>query len=192
MCKVSIPVTSVFAFALAAIVAAPVRADLPAGGSCREAQAWISEHSGSLPSTAAEMAQLPPAHRRYSFAALEPEVKSRIWRERLEGVLKERQLTDAQRAVVQEAIAVFSPELYRGGSVSQSWRSAVARTFSRSDAIEVFEQLGPAGLLPLCGCNNEDDCPPNRDCNFESCTPTASGCGPGGADQCGDGVCRLP
>lgn len=184
-------------FALGAIFVAWVEADTRTGGGCREAQAWVTEHARALPPVAAEMARLPPVYRKYAFDALDPEAKSRIWRERLQGVLNERRLTRKQRALVQEGIGILSPQLYRSHArVPEPWRSAVARAFSRSEEVEIFERLGPSpnatGLLPNCGCNSQDDCPPNRICNFESCNPTASGCGPGGVDQCGDGVCRVP
>ncbi len=101
-----------------------------------------------------------------------------------------RPLSAAQGALVNEAIALVTPELYDSGrTFPEGWRNRVREEFTRNEAIEIFESLGPAPdgrLLPNCNCATDADCTAPRTCKIAACSVTASGCGPGGADQCNE------
>ena len=135
---------------------------------------------------------LTPTQRTYAFDALSPDAKSQLWRERLEVVLAERELTPSQHALVREAISLFSADLYREQRTpSQDWRDRVATAFSRSEAVEIFETLGPTSSQePSCNCNDNNDCGGMTTCVSQPCNPTKNGCGPGGSSSCGDGRCQ--
>ncbi|MCI0407442.1 MAG: bacteriocin fulvocin C-related protein [Acidobacteria bacterium] len=158
---------------------------------CQRAEEWVTAHSGDLPATLKSLQPFSQDYRVRIFAALPAEKKAEIWRERLQQAL-DRGLTVAQRAVVHEAIDLLTPELYqRGTGFPEQWRARVRQVFTRDEAIEIFESLGPSpggGLLPPCNCNDDFECTPPKTCRLfpTSCTVTASGCGPGGVDQCSE------
>lgn len=118
---------------------------------CQRAEEWVTAHSGDLPATLKSLQPFSQDYRVRIFAALPAEKKAEIWRERLQQAL-DRGLTVAQRAVVHEAIDLLTPELYqRGTGFPEQWRARVRQVFTRDEAIEIFESLGPSpggGLLP--------------------------------------------
>jgi hypothetical protein len=154
------------------------------------------QHRDALPTTLSALVAYDAEYRKAIFDALTPEQKASIWQGRFAQDLAEP-LTPSQRALVWEAMTYASPERYRDHArFPESWRAAVNAQFSPGQAFHLFESLGPEedGVfrLPTCACNDDTDChsPSKPYCHQASCNISASGCGPGGADQCTVGICR--
>ncbi len=110
---------------------------------CQQAEEWARTHMQQLPSTLDSLLQFSPDYRARIFAALPAAKKAEIWQTHLQDAAA-RPLSPAQRALVNEAIALVTPDLYDSGrTFPEAWRNRVREEFSRNEAIDIFESLGP-------------------------------------------------
>jgi hypothetical protein len=146
----------------------------------KEADAWVDAHRQNLPSSLEALQPFSTEYRARILNALPPEKQAEIWRARLQESLS-RPLTPAQKKLLDEALVIVTPELYRSGrGFPASWREQVRKEYSRDEAMQIFESLGPTRgpLLPNCNCAFDSDCPPAKPhCSIVLCNPVGSNCG---------------
>jgi hypothetical protein len=95
---------------------------------CASVRAWAQPFAHTSPSLE-EFSRLSRAKRKALFNAIRPEVRARLWRERLERAhASEVSLTPEQRALLKEASTFLSPALYSGERAEgQAFRAFWAR-----------------------------------------------------------------
>lgn len=191
---------------LLAVVAVASPGLAAGAGQCPSAQAWawVKAHQGPLPTDARELALYPVAQRMAIVASLDPENRSRLWREHFDRHLnQDASLTSLQRVVLEDAKTLFSPALFSEQAGKSLLEHDLPRLLER--AIDAFGQEKGIALLtvidpspsptpeptPTCSCGTgpADTCGKNRFCDdTATCTPTRLGCGAGGAYAC-NGQC---
>jgi len=166
------------ALALAALVLPDKRPD------CKKAQEWVRTRAGRLPTTLSEIATFPVAYRQRIFDALPPGVKSALWHQHVDSVLRTESFSHEQQAFIRESIALLTPSSYQLPRHHRFPRERAMQLFPRTQLKGVFVHLGGrpagsrraglasvqslfidmAGLLrsPVvhagdCDCNDEDD-----------------------------------
>lgn len=184
------------------VTAAPgSAAKAPAGEQCASAKAWawLDAYHGPLPSTLEELARYPVAQRMVILTSLDPQTRSRIWREHFQRHLdQDANLTSDQRAVLEDALALFSPELFstpgdHAGNELPALLERAKKAFGRDRGIALLTVVNPGGTpvpaYPNCACATSpgDTCKTYCD-DTADCTPTRLGCGPGGVYAC-NGMC---
>lgn len=103
------------------------------------------------------MASMPVMDRKVLFHGLTPTAKAELWRIHLEKFAAEHELSLDQKAIVAEAVQLFSPGMYAMDRTSPDWERLVGaplrafderakNIFSRDLAIEAFAQLGPSDV----------------------------------------------
>jgi hypothetical protein len=175
---------------------------------------WVAAHQDNLPRTYEDLSRYPLPYRRGIFNALTAEEKSELWKDHLANMLEEASLTDAQRALIWEAIDLVTPDLYsrsqrRVGFLerkTETFQQKALKEFNRALLSRVFGQLEPADveLVSLgkevmisggvaCSCNHDHDfCPSGYGCDEKSiCDRLSSGCGWVWSQAC-DGLCKDP
>jgi hypothetical protein len=180
-------------------------AKAPAAGQCASAQAWawVDAQHGQLPSTSEDLARYPVPQRMAILASLDAQTRSRIWREHFQRHLdRDANLTSAQRAVLEDALALFSPELFaapaerRSGDDLPALLERAKDAFGRTRGIALLTVIDPnptpVPVTPNCACATSpgDTCATYCD-DTEVCTPSRRGCGPGGVYAC-NGMCAPP
>lgn len=200
-------------FVVAPLVALAIPETVDSRPECQRAQAWAAARSASLPATLAEVAAFPTVYRHAIFAALPAETKAALWHARLDQVAA-GSLTPAQRALVERARSIVTPDIYRTRQVPKDWVARATREFGREAFRRNFKELAEgdgsfdtldSSLLllkrrwaalattwarPECECAyGTDDCGPGWICCPLLCSFTY-GCGPFGTYTC-DSVCRL-
>lgn len=198
---------------VAPVVVAVVPATVDSRPECEQAQAWAAARAGRLPATLDEVAAFPTVHRHAIFLALPAERKAALWQQRLEQIAR-GPLTPAQRALLNEARTIVTPDIYRTRQVPKEWTERATREFGRDGFKRNFKELADgegsyrtldSSLVklrqrwndfattwarPLCECSyGTDDCGPGWICCPLLCSFTY-GCGPFGTYTC-DSVCRL-
>jgi hypothetical protein len=145
----------------------------------KEADAWVDAHRQNLPSSLEALQPFSTEYRSRILNALPPEKQAEIWRARFRESLS-RPLTPGQKKLLDEALLIVTPELYRSGrGFPASWREQVRNEYSRDEAMEIFESLGPTRgpLLPDCNCMFDSDCPPAKPhCSIVLCVPSTGKC----------------
>jgi hypothetical protein len=187
-------------------VAEPGRA--AGAGQCATAQAWawLDTQKGPLPGTSEELAHYPVPQRMVIVASLDAQTRSRLWREHFQGHLDhDRNLTSAQRAVLEDAVALFSPELFakpaaradqeRFDTELPALLERAKEAFGRNRGIALLTVIDPDPTpvpTPNCACATApgDTCSTYCD-DTEDCTLSRRGCGPGGVYAC-NGMCAPP
>jgi hypothetical protein len=175
---------------------------------CAQAQAWAADHAQSLPTSLAEVAAFPPAHRRAIFELLPAAGKAALWQERL-AQHAALPLSADQRALVDEARGFVSARTFETRSVPAAWEARARAAFDRATYRRLFNELADsegeltpatagvllkqrwnallqAHALPLCECSDDGDCWGGT-CTYRRCS-WQWGCGPFGTDIC-IGVC---
>lgn len=183
---------------------------------CDALRRWARVYEGSSP-TLEEVARFDRAHRVAIFNALTPTVRARLWQEQLHRFTRQPGLTDAQRALITEGLALMTPALYdrdvaARGAFEQFWSRAEASFAAAPDRLGWYE-LGSvtpgfesAKRVPsfwdtlsnpfrananfgACTCRNgtEPSCGSGA-CVSGGCSPTSVGCGPSFQSPC-TGLC---
>lgn len=80
---------------------------------CEVARAWVEAHADDLPTTLEELAQLPLSTRIAVFRTLPYERRAALWHEQLNRFASSRDLTRAQRDVVNAALKMVTADMYR-------------------------------------------------------------------------------
>ena len=193
----------IFTFVL--VLSSPVLAT----SRCSAVQQWVESHRGHLPTSSEELARFPVDQRMAIVAALDPETRSRLWQEHFRFHLaKDLDLTVAQREVLEEAIQIITPELFAEDTGDPLIKNHLEielpkilnraiELFGTDRALELMTQIGPTpkSLIsdPKCKCATSpgDTCGAERYCDDTVvCTPTRTGCGPGGVYAC-NGMCTA-
>jgi len=111
---------------------------------CEQAKEWVASHA--LPTTLDALTALPDLYQRAVFAALTPELKSTIFRERIRSWTAGRSLSDRQREVLEAVVTFASPANYqeqrRPGA---ALLVQIDDAFSPLDARDAFTSLGSPG-----------------------------------------------
>jgi hypothetical protein len=195
----AIPRRSARALALCALILASqtiVMTSTPET-SCEALRRWARPYADARP-TLDDLAPFDRPHRLAIFNAIMPEARAALWREQLDRFGRSPELSDAQRALVREGIALTTPALYRhdataAAAMAAFWTRAEG-AFSR-DQRRVWFSLG-AGLAVTstatrvvddnwCNCNDgwgwfecESGFCPDGGCQERL------GCGPSGGSAC--------
>jgi hypothetical protein len=142
--------TLVFAVALASVAAIAAATFDSRPAEVRAAE-WVARHLQALPATLNDYAAYPIEYRREIRKALSPETQSRLWRAQLRGFLVARpDLTAEQRAFVESAIDVASPESFRPGADTPELCERIAQLFPNREDRQQLAKLG-AGVTPSFG-----------------------------------------
>ncbi len=91
---------------------------------CDALRRWAHAYEGTSP-TLDEVARFDRAHRVAIFNAISPTVRASLWQEQLRRFNHQSDLTDAQRTLIAEGIALTTPALYQGDSLRQAGVKAV-------------------------------------------------------------------
>lgn len=200
-------------FVVTPIVAAIIPATVDPRPECEQAQSWVAARANRLPTTLDDVAAFPTVYRHAIFSTLSAEAKAGLWQERL-ARLARGPLSPAQRALVDEARALVTPEIYRTRRVPQDWVVRATRELGREGFKRTFKELAEGegsyrtlgsslvqltrrwndfattSARPECDCAyHTNDCGPSEVCCPLLCT-FSYGCGPFGTYSC-DSVCRL-
>lgn len=156
------------------------------------------------------LAPLDRSARKSFFSNAPAFQKSKIWQAHLAMNLARRsELNARQRAVINEAITIVTPELYETPKNDASWSTKVDEpirlfakralaVFGKEDGAMIFSELGGSAptlhhartTLPACDCSHESDwCV--YDCWSSNCTSSTWGCGTLGLYAC-NGLCYWP
>lgn len=192
------------------IVVAPIMVfTLPetvaAQSECQQAQAWVAQRGGDLPATLAEVGSFPVAYQHAIFAALPAQAKVTLWHARLDQVASQP-LTPRQRALVDQARTIVTPEIYVSRRVPRDWVERAMREFGIEAFASNFNELtdGHSSSFGLderrgesptqgkpCSCtlgSENEVCAWHRlNCCDIACSVTY-GCGPFSTDPC-NGIC---
>jgi hypothetical protein len=178
------------------------------GGSstCASAQIWTwANAQRPLPTDSRVLAQYPQEQRMDMVALLDPQNRSRLWREHFQAHLDgDKDLTSAQRAVLEDAIALFSPELFGPASDPAvkglrerdlpALLERASDAFGHDRGIALLTVIGKSVIISgncKCATPPGDTCGSGRYCDDTAdCTPTRLGCGPGGVYAC-NGMCAA-
>jgi hypothetical protein len=95
---------------------------------CETLRRWAHQYEGTRPTLDA-LAPFDRGHRLAIFNAIEPDARAALWREQLDRFSQSPHLSDAQRALVREGIALTSPALYAG---DKSAAAALAAFWQRA------------------------------------------------------------
>jgi hypothetical protein len=171
---------------------------------CDVAARWVRENPQDVPFSLDRVAALPPVYKRIVFNSFTPERKSALWREHLRRFLANEKLSDEQKAFVQMAIKLATPELYRDAAkgrtpVAQAQHSAhhkaireQARGLFSPQMRRVFADLGysTTAAAPLPATLRVASLRPNNAafevaceceigdnwCSWEDCARPPAGC----------------
>jgi hypothetical protein len=135
----------------------------PTERSCDTLKRWAAPYRDTSPTLDA-LARFDRGHRRAIFNAIRPDARAALWREQLDRFSRSPQLSDAQRALVREGIALTTPALYAGDKVAAAALAAfwtrVHPAFDRK-ARAYWLVLGAGLAAPAaaavedwCGCND--------------------------------------
>lgn len=198
----------------------PLKLGVTAGENPKLPKLQAAEHGVDHYKTYDALSALPINSKRAVFRALSAEAKSELWKIHMNLYLAEHpNLTEDQRNVILDAIALVAPQLYEVSKDNPEWlanvhaplqslRKRASEVFSPSVAAEIFARLGKAdhfnptkqNVLRIralvtqgeCDCSMGSDwCPGDYVCVDEDCQRTSSGCGSLWLYPC-DGICRLP
>jgi hypothetical protein len=188
----AVPALTLGAFLISGGLAAPAMAAAGRRMSWAEAQRWAAGQA-KLPSSHAEVSELPMVLRKAALERLPASAKISLWQEQVRQVrLANPQLSRAQQAVLERGHAlipqVFAPagQAETAGLLDEFEREAVD-VLGRPIAYAAFGVLGKAEVgaaarqsdgLEIMTC----DCRPNHtacgSCGYAvPCNPTDSGCG---------------
>lgn len=169
-------------------------------GTCAALAEWARPYRGQSP-TLDDIKAFDRGHRLAIFNAVSPGVRAALWREHLTGVRQEQALNALGRTLVNEAIAVATPALYRHEPEAigayESWRKRLEAAAS-PEYRRVFFDLGASpGLAAssaspqetFCDCHTGFDCP-GVSCGAPGICTQWAGCGPLGWDLC-DRLCKY-
>ena len=139
---------------VAAVAMAGVLAPMIAEGpECLAAEGWVESHASNLPDSLEAISSYPHLYRAKIFGELQPDVKSRLWREHLLAALAQHpEWTPRQTDLVSKAIRLLSPQLYAlpesglqreqaGQRIDALWEEAL-QVFSRQQAEALLVRLG--------------------------------------------------
>ena len=111
-----------------------------------EIRAWVEAHQDALPSTLAELSQLPIPFRKVIVAFISPERRVAFWREHMTTFVgPDSKLTAEQQAFVQESSHNL-PSLLAAPApnpVIVAWEARMVGLFSRLEAGPIFGMVGP-------------------------------------------------
>jgi hypothetical protein len=174
------------------------------GMTAGEAQSKLSQdrvavQAVDLYETYEALSALPISSRKAVYRALSADAKSGLWRIHLTGYLTEHpELTEEQRGVIVDAIALVTPRLFEIAESNPNWltdmhspvellKKRVLEVFPRGVAVGVFTQLGtpaPSHALDDEGGIGQSNCNCNTDsiwscdnCTAGGCKKTPFGCG---------------
>jgi hypothetical protein len=156
-----------------------------------------------------ELSELTKGDRKASFSLMSAEDKSSLWRVHFGlSLARHPEWTEQQRAIVLEAIAMATPQLYKIPKDS-NWTRLVDEpvrllaqkallVFTKEDGAALFSELGIAGPSQLnhatrpsgCACAQESDWCAYQ-CISTECTILTWGCGTFGVYAC-NGKCHVP
>lgn len=200
-----------------AIVCSAAGAEAPAAGCFEWARQWVEENRDSLPADLDALQRLDAKNQRAVAIFAPPELRARLWRQHLERLLVDDQLTDAQQAALHRIVAKLDPAFFAPENLEASravLRSADELTtlFGRDLRQRVFVTLGATDPAlassaaaadeeedkeerPVCECTfgaGSDFCPGKLLCKekADKCKLT-SGCGILLMEDC-DGMCKPP
>jgi len=183
--------------------------------SCDALRQWAQRYADTRPSLE-EFAIFSRGERIAIFNAIGPEARAALWRDQLRQFSQRPDLSQRQRAIVLEAIALTTPAAYaedaQAGRRLSDFSSSAVSAFSTSSHRRVWFDLGvvvetsaaaapsiwtqvthafrPAAQSPSCDCNKQfaqEDCPGGQ-CIDADCSWTDWGCGTAWAWPC-KGMC---
>lgn len=203
----SVPRRSLRALVVCAIALATpaftVSGPTPAAN-CETLIKWARMQYANRPPTLAQLATFDRPHRLAIFTAIAPEARAALWRAQLTEFSARAELTNAQRAFVEEVLSATTPAIYAEDSATRHERGRhyagrAAQLFPARAQLAAFYDLGstaiaaqPAPSLierlspsfvaaaqyPYCQCSIES---PWQECGGVPCVGAAcqgwNGCG---------------
>ncbi len=135
-------VGGVLATMLLLVGAVGVSANVNVQSDSQRATSWVATHQGALPQTLEEFAAYPIAYQHAIFDALPAADKSRFWRDQLTRLLARPNLTGAQQAFIQDAIAKATPESFGPLADHPEICESIVKIFPDKSTKQVFSHLG--------------------------------------------------
>jgi hypothetical protein len=165
---------------------------------CDALRRWAAPYRGTSP-TLDDLARFDRGHRLAIFNAIGPAARAALWREQLDRFGRTPGLSEGQRALVREGIALTTPSLYAGDKAAAAALAAfwirAQSAFSREHYAAWVTLGGPAPKA--ASASGQDFCECSSaygwlHCESMSC-PSAGceewlGCGPNGGHVC-NGYC---
>ena len=159
-----------------------------------------------------QLSELSKVERNASFSLMTAEDKSSMWRVHFRlNLARHPEWTEKQRAIVLEAVAMATPDLYKEVPKDNTWTRLVEEpvrlftqrallVFSKQEGAALFSQLGlneqsesnhaQPSTAKSCTCSQESDwC--TYQCASTECTVLTWGCGTLGIYAC-NGKCSSP
>ncbi len=94
--------------------------------SCASVQAWVEQNRARLPTDYDKVGQLPWTYRRAVFGALSPATRSALFQSHYERYAQEHtDMSSAQRAVLEHAKELMTPDVYALSHESPEWQERV-------------------------------------------------------------------
>jgi hypothetical protein len=164
---------------------------------CETLRRWAHQYEGTRPTLDA-LAPFDRGHRLAIFNAVRPDTRAALWREQLERFSQSPQLSNAQRALVREGIALTTPALYAGDKAAAAalaafWPRAQA-AFNRDErAYWLVLGAGLSGPSTVATAGESDWCECNNGYGWLECESWLCpgggcdewlGCGPNGGHSC--------
>lgn len=171
-----------------------------ASSSCEALHAWAQHYDPSRVNLDT-FAALERPYRRALFGAIPPDMRANLQREHLTQLKARTDFSPAQRALIEEAIELATPALYRGEPTAtraaESLSQRVAMAFITPAHRQAWGDLGsvaagtarPSSAAGYCECRAFTvwECP---DCERGSCS-SITACGPMHNQTC-NGMCMWP
>lgn len=184
------------------------------------AEKWAESNSENLPSSFEKIAELPLAYRKAVYRRLSHDTRSELWRQQFEYYLDNYELTDAQKAVLFDALELATPAAFtklNTGKVPAwliSLEQRAREAFGSEQTRLIFGRIGrpeseiryyvdrphsdlnPTSTMKAvtaCSCSDASDyCSGGFTCESGSggCTRIEDECGTFWVYDC-DGLCEL-
>jgi hypothetical protein len=165
--------------------------------SCDTLRRWAAPYRGTSPTLDA-LAPFDRGHRLAIFNAITPEARAALWREQLARFGRAPHLSDAQRALVREAITLTTSALYAGdrraADASAALWTRAQSAFDRDDrAYWLVLGAGLPGPSLATTAQRSDWCECNNGYGWLECESGLCfgggcdewlGCGPNGGHSC--------
>lgn len=181
--------------ALLAFTSTSLASSTPKERPCDTLRRWAAPYRGMSPALD-DLAKFDRGHRLAIFNAIRPDARAALWREQLARFDRAPHLSDAQRALVREAITLTTPALYAGDRRTADAMAAVwtrARSAFDRDDRAYWLVLGAGLPGPSLATTAQDWCECNNGYGWLECESGLCfgggcdewlGCGPNGGHSC--------
>ena len=146
---------------LAACVTTSESTSFPGDNSAEAIQRWIVLNRAHLPTDYDELGRLPWAYRRVVFGELPPTTRSALFQTHYERyALAHPDMSTAQRAVLDRAKELMTPDVYALPHESPEWKTRIGApqaelerqaraAFDRTELARIFAMIGPEDPVHL-------------------------------------------